>query len=59
MPGGGDPVRGVVRAVDDRIGTLLLGAAEVTGTVQGVRVGDCGCIDGRSHEDTTWASGRG
>ena len=44
---------------DDGRGTLLLGAAEGTGAVQGVRGGDGGWIDGRAHEDTTWASGRG
>ena len=30
-----------------------------TGAVQGVREVDRGLINDRSHEDTTWASGRG
>ena len=59
MPGGRDPVGGGVWVTDDRRGTLLLGAAEGTGAVQGVRGGDGGWINGRAHEDTTWASGRG
>ena len=41
---------------DYRRGTLLPGAAEGTGTVQGVRVADGGWIDFRAHDDTTWAS---
>ena len=36
----------------------LPGVAEGTGAVQGLRGGDGGWIDGRAHEDTTWASGR-
>ena len=59
MPGGGDPVGGGVQATDDGRGTLLPGAAEGTGAVQGVRGGDGGCIDGRAHEYTKWVSGRG
>ena len=58
MPGGRDPVGGGVWATDDGRGTFLLGAAEGTGAVQGVRGGDGDWIDGRAHEDTTWASGR-
>ena len=46
-------------ATDDVRGTFITGAAEGTGAVQGVWVGDGGWIDGRSHEETTWASGRG
>ena len=44
---------------DDRRGTFLPGAAEGTGAVQGVWGGDGDWINGRAHEDTTWASGRG
>ena len=39
--------------------TLLPGAAEGTGAVRGVRGGYGDWIDGREHDDTTWASGRG
>ena len=59
MPGGGDPVRGGVQAKGDGRGTLLPGAAEGTGAVQGVWGGDGGGIIGRAQDDTTWASGRG
>ena len=59
MPGGGDPVRGGVRVTDDGRGTFLLGVAEGTGAVQGVRVGDGGWIYGRANEDTTWVIDRG
>ena len=58
MPGGGEPVGGIVRASDDRIWTLLLGSEEGTGAVHGVRRGDGGWIIGREHDDTTWESGR-
>ena len=44
--------------MDDRRGTFLPGAAEGGGAMQGVRGGDGGWINGRSHEDITWASGR-
>ena len=44
---------------DDGRGTFLLGAVEGTGAVQGFQGGYGGWIDGRAHEDTTWASGRG
>ena len=59
MPGGGDPVGGGVRATNDWRGTFLPGAAEGTGALQGVRGGDVGWINGRAHEDTTWAIGIG
>ena len=52
MPSGGDPVGCGVRATDDGIGNLLLGAAEGTGAVQGVRGGDGGRIIGGSQDDT-------
>ena len=53
MPGGGDPVGGVLQATDDGRGKLLPGAAKGTGVVQGVQGGDGGWIDVRAHEDTT------
>ena len=59
MPGGGDPVVGVVRASDDRRGTLLTGVTEGTGKVQGVRGGDGGGIFVGAKDDKEWASGRG
>ena len=59
MPVDGDPVGGGVPAKDDGRGTLLLGAAERIGAVQGLRGGDGGWIIGRTHDNTTWASGRG
>ena len=59
MPGGGEPVRGGVRATDEGRGTILLGASEGTGKVQGVRGGDGGWIFGGEHDDKRWASGRG
>ena len=59
MTGGGDPVGGVVRARDDGIGALLPGAAEITGTVQGVQGGYSGWIFGGTQDDTSWARGRG
>ena len=59
MPGGGDPVRGGVQAKDDRRGTLLPGASEGTGAVQGVRGGDGGGIIGSIHDDTALEIGRG
>ena len=59
MPGGGYLVGGGVRAKDDRRGTLLPGAKERTGTVQGVRGGDSGGIFGGAQDDIAWASGRG
>ena len=59
MPGGGDPVGGGVRETYDRRGTLLQGASEGTGAVQGVRGGDGRGIIGRSQDDAAWASGRG
>ena len=37
----------------------LPGVAEGMGAEQGVRGGYGGWIDGRAHEDTTWASDRG
>ena len=48
-----------MRATDDGRGTLLLGAVEGTGAVQGVRVGDVDLIIGGAQDDTAWASGRG
>ena len=59
MPGVRDPVRGGVRAMDDRRGTLLPGAAERTSAVQGVQGGDGDGIIGGAQYDTVWASGRG
>ena len=59
IPGVGDPVRGSVRGTDDGRGNFLPGAAEETGAVQEVWGGDGGWIYGRTHEDTTWATGRG
>ena len=59
MPGGGDPVGGGVRATDDRRGTLLSGAIEGTGTVQGVWGGDGGGVFDREKYDTAWGSSRG
>ena len=59
MPGGADPVGGGVWATYERRGTLLQGAAEGTGAVQGVWGGDGVWIIGGTHEDTTWASNRG
>ena len=59
IPGGGDPVRGSLRVTDYGRGNFLPGAAEETGAVQGVWGGDGGWIYGRTHEDTTWATGRG
>ena len=59
MPGDGDLVGGGVLATDDRRGTFLSGAAEWSGAVQGVRGVDGVWIDGRSHENTIWGSGRG
>ena len=47
---------GGVRATDEGIGTLLPGASEGTGAAQIVRGGDGVWINGRAHEDTTWAS---
>ena len=44
---------------DDGRGTLLQGAEEGTGTVQGVRGGDGGWVIGEAQDDTAWASGRG
>ena len=58
MPGDRDPVGGVVRATDDRRGTLLPVATEGAGTVQVVRGGDGGSIFGGAQYDTAWASGR-
>ena len=52
MPGGGYPVRGGVRTTDDRRGTLLLGAIEGTGIVQGLRGGDGSGIFGGAQDDT-------
>ena len=46
IPGGRDPVVGGVQATHDGRGNLLLGAAEGTGTVKGVQVGDGGGIIG-------------
>ena len=45
--------------MDDGRGTFLPGAIESTGAVQGVQGGYGRLIDGRSHEETTWARGRG
>ena len=59
MPGGRDTVGGGVRAAGDRRGNLLPRAAEGTGEVQGVQVGDGGRIIGGEQDDTEWASGRG
>ena len=59
MPGGGEPDGGGVWATDDRRGTLLPGAAEGTGEVQGVRGEDGGGIIGGAQDDTAWAIGRG
>ena len=59
MPGGGDPVGGGVRAMDDGRGTFLPGAAEGTGAMLGVRGGDGDWVDGGAYEDTTWTSDRG
>ena len=59
MPGGGDPIGGVVRAKDDGRGTLLLRVSEGTGAVQGVWGGDGGWIIGGVLVDTTWASSIG
>ena len=59
MPGGGDPVGGGVRAMDDGRGTVLPGATEGTGPVQGVRGGDGGGIFVEAHDDKAWESGRG
>ena len=52
MPGGRDLFRDGIRATDDRRGTLLPGAAEGTGAVQGVRGGDGGGIIIGAHDDT-------
>ena len=51
MPGGGDPVGGGVRAMDDGRGTLIPVAAEGTGAVQVVRGGDGGGIVGEAQYD--------
>ena len=59
MPGGGDPVGGGVQATDDGRGTLLTGAVEGTGSVQGLWGGYGDGIIDRAHDDTAWASGRG
>ena len=59
MPVGVNPVVGGVRETDEGRGKLLPGAVEGVGAMQGVRGGYGGWIDGRSHDDTTWASGRG
>ena len=58
MPGGGEPVGGGVRVMDDGRGTLLPVAAEVTGAVQGVCGGDDNGVIGGAQDDTAWASGR-
>ena len=44
---------------DDGIVTLLPGAVEGTGAVQGLRGGYGSWIDDRAHDNTAWASGRG
>ena len=54
-----DPVRGGIWVTDDGRGTFLPGAEKGTGTLQGMWGGDDGWINGRAHEDTIWASGRG
>ena len=59
LKGNCDQVRGDVRAMDDRRGTLLPGTTEGTGTVKGVRGGYDSIIFGGSQDDTAWASGRG
>ena len=59
MLGVRDPVGGGVWATYYRRGTLLPGAAEGMGEVRGLWGGDGNWIDGREHDDTTWASGRG
>ena len=59
MPCSGDPAGGGEQATDDGRGALLLGVTEDTGTFQGLRGGDGGCIFGASQDDTSWASGRG
>ena len=50
MPGGGEPVRGGVRATDDGRGIFQPGLTEGTGTgpVQGVQGGDGSRIFGRA-----------
>ena len=59
MSGGRDPFGGGVRATNDGRGTLLPVAEEGAGAVRGVWGGDGGWIDGRAHDDTIWARGRG
>ena len=61
MPGGGDPVGGIVQATDNGRGrgTFLPRTAEGTGTVQVVQRGDGGWINCRARENTTCASGIG
>ena len=59
MPSGGDSVGGGVQVTDYGRGTFLPGAVEGTGAVQVVQGGDGRWVDGRAHEDTTWASSRG
>ena len=59
MTGSRDPFGGGVQAPDEGRGTLQLGAAEGTGAVQGLWGEDGGWIDGRTHDNTLWASGRG
>ena len=59
MLGGVEPVEGGMQGTDCGRGTLLPGVVEGTGALQGVQVGDGGCIDGRDHDDTIWASSRG
>ena len=59
MPGGGDPFGGGIQATDDGRGTHLPGAAEGTGSVQGVRGGDDYRIIDGEQDDKLWASGRG
>ena len=59
MPGGGEPVRGGVRATDDGRGTHLPEAADGTDAVQRVWGGDGDGIIGGAQDDTAWASGRG
>ena len=59
MPGGGYPVGGGVQLTDYGRGTLLPGAAEGAGAVQGVQGGDGDGVIGGAQDDTAWASFRG
>ena len=50
----GDTVGGGVREKDYGRGTFVPGAAEGTGPVQGVLVGNGDWVSGKTHADTAW-----